>query len=99
MKFVLEAAKTHFAEANFKKLKVPQRFGPTFFTTTLVSNDCHAWGMKIKIKFSPQVHFGDTRVKMIHNEYLLHHKTRSNLLIQVIFGQEENSATHKKPHY
>ena len=50
MKFVLEAAKVHFAEANFEKLKVPQRFGPTFFTTTLVSNDCHALGMKIKIK-------------------------------------------------
>ena len=47
-------------------------------------------------KKSSQVHFGDTRVKMIHNEYLLHHKTRSNLLIQVILGQEENSATHKK---
>ena len=42
MKFVLEAAKVHFAEANFERLKVPQRFGPTFFTTTLVSNDCHA---------------------------------------------------------
>ena len=53
--------------------------------------------MKNKIEFSSQVHFGDTRVKMIHNEYLLHHKTRSNLLIQVILGQEENIATHYRP--
>ena len=37
LKFVLEAAKLHFAEENFEKLKVPQRFGPTFFTTMLVS--------------------------------------------------------------
>ena len=37
LKFVLEAAKLHFAEENYEKLKVPQQFGPTFFTTTLVS--------------------------------------------------------------
>ena len=37
LKFVLEAARVHFAEANFENLTVPERFGPTFFTTTFVS--------------------------------------------------------------
>ena len=37
LKFVLEAARLHFAEENFEKLSVPQRFGPTFMTTTFVS--------------------------------------------------------------
>ena len=37
LKFVLDAARLHFAEDNFDKLSVPQRFGPTFFTTTFVS--------------------------------------------------------------
>ena len=34
---MLDAAKVHFAEANFDKLSVLKRFGPTFFTTTFVS--------------------------------------------------------------
>merc|ERR1719341_2035065 len=36
LKFVLEAARVHFAEASFENLTVPERFGPTFFTTTFV---------------------------------------------------------------
>ena len=46
LKFVLEAARLHFAEENYEKLSTPQRFGPTFFTTTLVS----AWKAKIKFQ-------------------------------------------------
>ena len=39
LKFVLEAARFHFASARFEKLSVPQKFGPTFFTTIFVSRE------------------------------------------------------------
>ena len=37
LKFVLEAARAHFASAQFEKLKLPWKFGPPFFTTMFVS--------------------------------------------------------------
>ena len=39
LKFVIEAARIHFASARFEKLSVPQKFGPTFFTTIFVSRE------------------------------------------------------------
>ena len=46
LKFVLEAAGIHFASAHFEKLSVPQKFGPTFFTTMFVSKACNAREVK-----------------------------------------------------
>ena len=39
LKFVLEAARTHVGSSHFEKLSVPEKLGPTFFTTMFVSRE------------------------------------------------------------